>query len=359
MAIPHASNRLARTRLPRNNALLLTLVCCMSGARCSSDTGEQSAANATAGTGESSSAASAPESMSAGAAGRAPVAGMPARAASAGGGSGGRASTAGDAGAFAAGSGGRASAADSGGQGDAGRAGAAATAGRGAAGSVASAGAHAPSSNAYAPCPAAPEPCKLLPFGDSITFGIGFSGGYRVELFRKAVTAGQHVTFLGSQSNGPNMVDGQTFPKQNEGHSGWKIAQLEPLIPSPALSTVPDIVLLMIGTNDIAQRDNLSAAPDRLSKLLDKLKGAAPKALIVLAQITPLSNTGSKEAIEAYNAAVRDIATKRAAAGEHITLVDMYTGFPTSELGDGVHPNEKGYARMAAVWYAAIGGVLH
>jgi lysophospholipase L1-like esterase len=213
--------------------------------------------------------------------------------------------------------------------------------------------------NAYAPCPAAPEPCKVLPFGDSITFGIGFAGGYRVELFRKALAAGQHIAYLGSLSNGPDQVDGQPFPKQNEGHSGWKIAQLEPLIPSPALATVPDIVLLMIGTNDIAQRDDLDAAPERLNSLLDKLEGAAPKALIVLAQITPLGNGSSEQAIETYNASLRAIVDKRVAAGEHIRLVDMYTGFPTSELGDGVHPNETGYARMAGVWYAAISGSLH
>ena len=30
------------------------------------------------------------------------------------------------------------------------------------------------------------------------------------------------------------------------------------------------------------------------------------------------------------------------------------TDFPTSELGDGVHPNQAGYARMAGVWYEAI-----
>lgn len=215
------------------------------------------------------------------------------------------------------------------------------------------------SANTYAPCPAAPDPCKILPFGDSITFGIGFAGGYRVELFRKALAAKQHITFLGSLSNGPDSVDGQPFPKQNEGHSGWKIAQLEPLIPSPALSTVPDIVLLMIGTNDIAQNDNLSAAPDRLNSLLDKLKGAAPNALVVVAQITPLGNGSSTQAIETYNMAVGDLVQKRVAAGEHISLVDMYTGFPTSELGDGVHPNEMGYSRMADVWYAAISGILH
>jgi lysophospholipase L1-like esterase len=196
-----------------------------------------------------------------------------------------------------------------------------------------------------------------LPFGDSITFGLGFAGSYRVELFSKAVMAGQHITFLGSQMNGPATVAGMTFPNKNEGHSGWKIDQMLPLIPSPALTVVPDIILVMIGTNDIAQNDRVAEAPMRLGALLDKLIGAAPNALIVVATLTPLGSGST--AVQAYNAALPAVIKQRADAGKHVQLVDMFTGFPTSELADGVHPNQPGSARMAGVWYAAIGGVLH
>jgi lysophospholipase L1-like esterase len=48
----------------------------------------------------------------------------------------------------------------------------------------------------------------------------------------------------------------------------------------------------------------------------------------------------------------------RAAEGKHIVFADQYEGFPTSELGDGVHPNQQGYARMAGVWYEAIRDAL-
>jgi lysophospholipase L1-like esterase len=169
--------------------------------------------------------------------------------------------------------------------------------------------------------------------------------------------AGQHITFLGSQMNGPASVAGMTFPKQNEGHSGWKIDQMLPLIPSPALQVVPEIILVMIGTNDIAQNDRVSEAPMRLGALIDKLIGAAPNALIVVAKLTPLSSGSS--AIQTYNAALPAVIKQRADAGKHVQLVDMFTGFPTSELADGVHPNQQGCARMAGVWYAAIGGLLH
>jgi lysophospholipase L1-like esterase len=42
-----------------------------------------------------------------------------------------------------------------------------------------------------------------------------------------------------------------------------------------------------------------------------------------------------------------------------VVLVDMFTGFAVSMLGDGVHPNQQGYEHMAGIWYTAIAGVLH
>src|SRR5512141_709254 len=56
---------------------------------------------------------------------------------------------------------------------------------------------------AYSPCPTDGSPCKIMPFGDSITDGFGVPGGFRVELFRLAHQAGKNVTFVGTGSNGP------------------------------------------------------------------------------------------------------------------------------------------------------------
>jgi len=220
----------------------------------------------------------------------------------------------------------------------------------------ASGGTSMPADDAFSPCPMG-EPCKILPFGDSITFGIGYAGGYRVELFRTAHAAGKQITFLGSLSNGPAMVDGVTFPKQNEGHSGWTIDQMLPLIPMPALNGgPPHIILVMIGTNDIARRQDLANAPKRLGALLDKLITAAPDALIVVAKLTPLSSSAA--GVMTYNDAIPALVNERVAAGKHVKLVDQFTGFPLSQLGDGVHPNQMGYERMAGVWYEAIGSSL-
>lgn len=82
---------------------------------------------------------------------------------------------------------------------------------------------------AFAPCPTDGNPCVILPVGDSITFGLGAmspvpnQGGYRVELFRRALADGHAITFTGRVANGPNTVDGQPFPRGHEGYSGATI----------------------------------------------------------------------------------------------------------------------------------------
>jgi lysophospholipase L1-like esterase len=211
----------------------------------------------------------------------------------------------------------------------------------------------------YQPCPTNGEPCRILPFGDSITDGVGVTGGggYRIELFSKALEAGKDITFTGGQMNGPQMVDGVPFPRRHEGHSGWRIAQLQPLIPQPAFEPLPHIVLLHIGTNDIAQNDDLAQAPTRVGALIDDIVEAAPEALVVVAKIIPLS-FGGGNAIESYNDALEQIVAARASAGKHVLMVDQNTGFPNGELADGVHPNAQGYARMANVWWASIEALI-
>ena len=47
------------------------------------------------------------------------------------------------------------------------------------------AGSGAGGAAAYNPCPSNGDPCKVLPLGDSITFGINYEGSYRVELFKR------------------------------------------------------------------------------------------------------------------------------------------------------------------------------
>jgi lysophospholipase L1-like esterase len=221
---------------------------------------------------------------------------------------------------------------------------------------------------AFQPCPAS-GPCKIMPFGDSITQGYNVAGGYRAPLFHLALAAQRDITFVGSASDySVPTVDGMAFPKNHEGHGGYTIEGNNGIAQFVATSIPnyqPHIITLMIGTNDINGNNNLSDAPNRLGKLLDSIFMQDANILVILAQIVPTRTDGTNNAVKAYNAAMPNLVSARVAKGQHIVLVDMYGAFTKdanyeqSLLGDNLHPNQSGYEVMADVWFEALNPYLH
>jgi lysophospholipase L1-like esterase len=238
-------------------------------------------------------------------------------------------------------------------------------------------GPRVPNPDAVAPndatCPSS-RPCAIMPLGDSITFGVGSStgAGYRLPLYDRALADDRAITFVGSMQSGPAMADGVPFPRANEGHSGYTIDDAPDLnrtgisrLTVPAIDRyAPDIVLLMIGTNDVATNNDVADAPNRLARLVDSITAHAPRAVVVVAEIVPTRIAEVNAGIEAYNAGVAAIVKARAAGGKHVALVDMYgaftanTDFRTAYMADDLHPNDSGYDVMAGVWYHAIRPIL-
>jgi lysophospholipase L1-like esterase len=208
----------------------------------------------------------------------------------------------------------------------------------------------------------------VLPLGDSITEGFGSSGGgYRVELFRQALQNSKNLTFVGSLANGPNTVQNQTFPKKHEGHGGYTIdsdtghSGISGSITQQALANYqPNIVLLMIGTNDINGNVDIANAPKRLGKLIDDITTRAPNALVIVATIIPIANDGTNQKVLAYNAALPGVVNARAASGKHVVLLDNYAAFSkdssyrTTLMSDYLHPNDAGYVVLGRSMYEAI-----
>lgn len=222
--------------------------------------------------------------------------------------------------------------------------------------------------NTFAPCPTDGTPCVIMPLGDSITFGIGSSGGgYRVELFRRTLANQERVTFVGTSQppNGPNAVDGQTFPRAHQGHSGFTIngggfGSLAGLVDAAIAASDPHMILLMIGTNDVNLNLDVANAPNRLEALLDQITNDAPEALLVVAQIVPTTNPDTNNQVIAYNSTIPALVEAQVDAGEHVILVDMFTpfvetpNFGTTLMSDFLHPNDAGYVVMGEIWHAAI-----
>ncbi|MFG1610916.1 GDSL-type esterase/lipase family protein [Actinoplanes sp. NPDC049265] len=202
-----------------------------------------------------------------------------------------------------------------------------------------------------------PAPVRIMPLGDSITYGIGSVrfGSYRVELEQRLRAAGVDVDFVGSQRSGTQ----PGYDTDNEGHSGWRIRKIAENVDGWISTYRPDVVLLHIGTNDMRSADEAVGAPGRLSLLIDQMLDASPDVQILVAKIVGSNDETARrmysKQIDAYNAEIPGIVATK---GPRVRLVDQ-TGVDGTDLLDRLHPNEFGYSKMAWTWYRALEPLLN
>ncbi|NEP13816.1 MAG: SGNH hydrolase [Symploca sp. SIO2C1] len=191
---------------------------------------------------------------------------------------------------------------------------------------------------------------KIMPLGDSITDGYFVPGGYRIELWDHLTNRNYHFNFVGSQSNGPNSLP----DKEHEGHSGWRIDQIHQMNRIWLAQFEPDIILLMIGTNDIAQGYGVQKASERLSQLVDDIFQKLPQVQLFVASIPPIGEPSLNRQVIEYNQAIAYQVEQQQAQGTRIFFVDLYSTISLEDLPDGVHPNQEGFRKMALAWDEAL-----
>jgi lysophospholipase L1-like esterase len=195
---------------------------------------------------------------------------------------------------------------------------------------------------------------RIMPLGDSITDGYGIPGGYRIDLWRELKSSRIDFDFVGSQRNGP----AQLPDKDHEGHIGWRIDQLRASVDGWIRTYQPDVVLLLIGTNDILRHYRVARAPRRLGALVDRIYAVRPATKIFLSTIPLIGIATANVQVAKYNAAVRQVVRTRAAARRPIWFVDGGRRLTSVDLADAAHPNAAGYWKLAQAWHASLVRVL-
>jgi lysophospholipase L1-like esterase len=211
---------------------------------------------------------------------------------------------------------------------------------------------------------------KIMPLGDSITYGYnaqdetqGQGGGYRFPLSQLLISAGLNFNFVGSLNDGP-----PNWPyDSHEGHPGACIVDIANGITPLSQGgqgwlglAQPNMILLMIGTNDINQTHSycgdVSTAPTRLQALITQIFYLLPNVQLMVASIPPFVDHES--AVAKYNASIKSIVNQYAGQGMPITFVDVNSALTENDLaiGDPIHPSDEGYQKIADKWVCAISG---
>ena len=208
---------------------------------------------------------------------------------------------------------------------------------------------------------AAVPPLRIMPLGDSITSGccLTLEGGYRTRLFNLLAAAGYNVDFVGTQisnSNSPYLPD-----PAHEGHGGADISALDGGIEAWCSAVDdPDIVLLLIGTNDFAGNNDVTHAKNRLENLIAHLATLRPFATIIVSSVLVRTDLPAvdQQIQTLYNPFIPGIVSHQAAMGRHVFYADLRSACGAGDLADGLHPSLAGYNKLADAWFNAITSVV-
>jgi lysophospholipase L1-like esterase len=210
---------------------------------------------------------------------------------------------------------------------------------------------------------------RIMPYGDSLTAGAYVinnvfytDAGFRETLWKSLTSAGVRTEFEGSLQDGP-----ADFPQRHhEGHSGKRIDEIAANAHAWVTAARPDVVLLLIGTNDCIQNYDLSHAVQRLASLVEQIQEDAPFAEVFVSTTIPNGTADVNARVISYNHDLTQWATFKSLVDPRLHYVDMFTAAHlrngldggASDLIDGVHPTADGYNAMAAVWYQAMMSLL-
>ena len=165
------------------------------------------------------------------------------------------------------------------------------------------------------------------------------------------------LVFLGdsiTQGWGDKM--GNSFPGvkvANRGISGDTTRGVLIRLEEDVLALNPSGVVILIGTNDLEEKDSAESIAGNLRLIIAKLKAHNAKMPIILSQVMPSSASKRRPA-----PAIREINKQCFAVVKgdpQITVVDTWTLFANAqgdakkpEFPDLLHPNKIGYAKWAA-----------
>ena len=99
---------------------------------------------------------------------------------------------------------------------------------------------------------------KIMPFGDSATYGIFGKVGYRYPLWFQLIDAGFDVDFVGTLTVTDQNPEAEwypeyftTFDRDHQGARGLQFHQIFPIAVESAATERPDVVLITAGFSDV------------------------------------------------------------------------------------------------------------
>lgn len=200
----------------------------------------------------------------------------------------------------------------------------------------------------------------VLPLGDSITQGDTKHASYRYPLWRHMVNSGLRFDFVGStrkhhEGAGPDVDDlsGVEFDRDHEGHWGWRADEVLDKLPGWLEHYPVDLALVHLGTNDVLQGQPLQETLSELQAIVDLLRGRNPTVTILLGQ-PGQSDWPKAAALPELAEGVATLSNQLDSPSARVISVPLDSVLTTEYTYDGLHPDARGEAAMADMWFSVM-----
>ena len=199
-----------------------------------------------------------------------------------------------------------------------------------------------------------PEPVRIMLLGDSVTQGSAGDWTWRYRLWQHFSTAGLPVDFVGPRHDLWDNVSDQpgsaayADPEFDQDHAArWGMQAFVPDVPASQLveDHHPDVVVAMLGVNDLLYGASPDAVARRTAELVRELHAADPDIEVVLAEATQTWFSG----VEEFNDLLDDVAADTDTEAGGVVAAQTATRYDRdADTWDTSHPNARGEVKIAA-----------
>ena len=245
-----------------------------------------------------------------------------------------------------------------------------------------------------------PKTIRIMPIGDSITDGAKSKGSYRKYLYNSLIKNKFSIKMVGPVLSDKfvdfkDETENFSYEASHCGYCGYTIKAnkdrkgiMDAVQNNNYLIKYkPDVVILMIGTNDIQINEDVETIISNLKDFILYIKNNIKKSSLIFVSSIPPLNPNTEVAynwfkdcredknkkrtdnevkmmveknVENYNKSIKELVNNLKNEMINIYFSDMGSVLPNVETFcyDGVHPNEKGHKLMADYLYKQLSFVL-
>lgn len=198
----------------------------------------------------------------------------------------------------------------------------------------------------------APAPVRVLTIGDSTTHGMSGDYTWRYWFYKELERQGRTPDMVGHRQDTSNPVThirsvdyaNPNFDLDHSGEGGMKITAMRYDVKSVVATHQPDVVIILLGLNDIVQGVAPLTVAQHLDQMLKDVREVKPDADVIVVKQPATWYAGNRE----LNSRIDSFVPRRSTATSNVEIAEVPADFKVAQdTWDNFHPNTVGEIKLA------------